>query len=133
MRLRKKTKTTRDPRHIEYLRRVHEEDILLTFKNTPDDLLIEVGAGLAVAAYEGQYENVTYAAQTFYGLRRDDLDLLAAAYLATVLPNMGRVILSRPNEGTVLAVRSFLRQHGIDALVEPPRLVRDAEAAILGG
>jgi hypothetical protein len=133
MRFLRKTKTpARDPRHVEYLRVVRADDVLLTFRNTPDDLLIEIGAGLAVAAFEGEYERVAYAAKTFYGIRRDALDLLASTYLATVTPNMGRVILARPNEATVLAVRSFLRQHGIDARAERPRVAREAEAAVRG-
>lgn len=112
-----------------YVRLVHDEDILGTFNSTPDDLLVAVGAGLAVAAMEGAFDSTAWTARTMYGIPRDAVELLAAAYLATVMPYTAAAFLARPTEGDILEVRRWLRARGIDARVDPPLVVQAAVAA----
>lgn len=107
-------------RRAAYLRMVRDGDILQTFKATPDDDLVQFGAGLAVEAFEGRYDSARWQAREFYGIPEDAADLAAAAYLATVTPTMGAVIMQRPTEGSIREIRAWLRSHGIDTAVAPP-------------
>ncbi|MDI9890564.1 hypothetical protein [Microbacterium sp. IEGM 1404] len=103
---------TSDARRAAYLAAVAREDASGTFASTDPDLLLDLGAGLAVQAFEGQYGAAVAQAVNGYGIPREALDLLAAAYLAEVAPVMAAAILAQPNEGSAKAIRGWLRRSG---------------------
>lgn len=104
-----------------YLRTLADEDILGSLRGVNPDTLVEVGAGLAIEAYEGmsRYISAREVAAAFYDIPPDVCDLLAATALATLYPATGAVILARPGED---AIDAILREVGL-------KLAARAEAA----
>lgn len=114
--------TSADPRRAEFLTLLYDEDILQTFRATDPDLLVDIARGLIVELVEGRYESAKFAAR-LYGIPGDALDLLAAVGLTVYAPHTAAALLTRANEGSVIAIRRALRAAGFDLVREPrPRL-----------
>ncbi|MEV8272552.1 hypothetical protein [Microbacterium sp. NPDC077184] len=101
-----------DEARAAFVQAVRDNDILASLTSTPDADLIQLGAGLAVEAYEGRWGAAVAIAQAFYRIPADVLELLAAAYLAHVAPGMGAALLLRPNEATIADLRGILARAG---------------------
>ncbi|MDF2554238.1 MAG: hypothetical protein K0R60_133 [Microbacterium sp.] len=96
-----------------YLTLVRDEDIMHTLDHVADDVIIEVGTGLAVEAYERRYDSTRALASARFGIPGDVIDLLTSAALTALYPTMGAAILARPNEATLRELRHLLAAHGL--------------------
>lgn len=98
-----------------FLTLVRDEDIMHTLDTVDDATLVSIGTGLAVEAFEGRWNGTRDLAATRFGIPRDVVELLAAAALTALTPNMGALVLARPNEATLAEVRTWLASHGFKA------------------
>ena len=104
-------------RRAAFIQTIRDEDIMGSLRATGDDDLVHLGLGLAVEAYEGRWSATLSIAEAFYRIPADILELLAAATLTHLTPNMGAALLLRPNEATITDLRAILRRAGHDVSV----------------
>ncbi|MET3467916.1 hypothetical protein [Microbacterium sp. 1262] len=98
-----------------FLALVRDEDIMHTLDGIADDTIVGLGLGLAVEAYERRWDGTRGLAAARFGIPADVVELLAAAALTALLPTMGAVVLSHPNEATLAELRAWLASHGYRA------------------
>jgi hypothetical protein len=98
-----------------FLKLVRDEDIMRSLASVDDDTLVTIGTGLAVEAFEGRWNGTRDLAVARFGIPADVVELLAAAALTALTPNMGALVLARPNEATLAEVRTWLASHGFKA------------------
>ncbi|WP_404433284.1 hypothetical protein LG299_02700 [Microbacterium lacus] len=102
-------------RRAAFLKLVRDEDIMRSLDSVDDDTLVTIGTGLAVEAFEGRWIGTRDLAVARFGIPADVVELLAAAALTALTPNMGALVLARPNEATLAEVRAWLASYGFKA------------------
>ncbi len=103
-----------------FLRLIRDADITHELDGVTDDNLVAVGAGLAVAAFEGRWAVTRNAAVEHFAIPGDVIELVAAAALAALTPTMGAFVLARPNEATLDELRTWLAAQGYKATLTYP-------------